>query len=48
MPVLGQKLLRRDLAAAFLAHPDLLILCGILTHQRCDGGQQDIILDDFL
>lgn len=48
MPALGQKVLRRDLAAAFLAHPDLLILSGILTHRRCDGGQEDIILDDFL
>lgn len=48
MPALGKKLLRRDLAAAFLAYPDLLILPGILTHQRFDGGQQDIILDDFL
>lgn len=46
--MLGQKLLKMDLSAAFLAHSDLLILSGILTHQRCDGGQQDIILDDFL
>lgn len=38
VPLLGKKLLRRDLAAAFLAYPDLLILPGILTHQRCDGG----------
>lgn len=45
VPALGQKLLRRDLAAAFLSHPDLLILSGILTCQRCDGGQQAIILD---
>lgn len=48
VPALWKKLLRRDLAAAFLAHLDLLILSGILTHQRCDGGQQDIILDGFL
>lgn len=48
VPALGKKLLRRDLTAAFLAYPGLLILPGILTHQRCDGGQQDIILDDFL
>lgn len=48
MPVLGKKLLSRDVDAAFLAYPDLLILPGILTQQRCDGGQQYIILADFL
>lgn len=46
--MLRQKLLRRDLAAGFLAPPDLLIPSGILTHWRCDGVQQDVILGDFL
>lgn len=48
MPALGQGLSKRDQSVAFSAHSDLLILPGILTHQSCEGGQQDIILDDFL